>query len=136
MMHLDDAEMPPLSFITQIARDLGRVMRLNLFNFDVIRDSQCGNRYLIVDINYFPGYAKMPGYETVLTDFFCDVLRKKQQVGEEGSENAGFDSVVVHGCDNDARRIMSNTCCGGDGDGGVLQVSPLGVEEKESSVQV
>ncbi|XP_020206206.1 inositol-tetrakisphosphate 1-kinase 1 [Cajanus cajan] len=135
-MQLDDTEMPPLSFVTQIARGLRRVMRLNLFNFDVIRDSRCGNRYLIVDINYFPGYAKMPGYESVMTDFFCDVLCKKQQWGDESEDcsgNAGFDSVVVHGCDKDARRIMSNTC--GDEDEGSLQVSPL-VEEKESSVQV
>ncbi|KAH1234475.1 Inositol-tetrakisphosphate 1-kinase 1 [Glycine max] len=94
MMHLDDTEMPPLSFITQIARGLRRAMKLNLFNFDVIRDSRCGNRYLIVDINYFPGYAKMPGYETVLTDFFCDVLCKKQQWGEDCSENAGFDDAL------------------------------------------
>lgn len=134
MMHLDDTEMPPLSFITRIARGLRRVMKLNLFNFDVIRDSRCGNRYLIVDINYFPGYAKMPGYEAVLTDFFCDVLCKKQQGGEDCSENAGFESVVVHGSEKDARRIVSNTCCGeGDEGKGSLQVSP---EEKESSVQV
>ncbi|KAG5087537.1 hypothetical protein JHK86_000149 [Glycine max] len=132
MMHLDDTEMPPLSFITQIAQGLRRVMRLNLFNFDVIQDSRCGNRYLIVDINYFPGYAKMPGYETVLTDFFCDVFCMKHQWGEDCSENAGFDSVMGN---KDVRQIMSNTCCG-DGDEGGLQVSPLSVEEKDSSVQV
>ncbi|RZC28012.1 Inositol-tetrakisphosphate 1-kinase 1 [Glycine soja] len=100
-----------------IARGLRRVMRLNLFNFDVIQDSRCGNRYLIVDINYFPGYAKMPGYETVLTDFFCDVFCMKQQWGEDCSENVGFDSVMGN---KDVRRIMSNTCCG-DGDEGGLQ---------------
>ena len=38
MMHLDNAKMPPLSFLTRIARELRRVMKLNLFNFDVIRD--------------------------------------------------------------------------------------------------
>ncbi|XP_020204272.1 inositol-tetrakisphosphate 1-kinase 1 [Cajanus cajan] len=38
MMQLDDIEMPPLSFVTQIARGLRHMMRLNLFNFDVIRD--------------------------------------------------------------------------------------------------
>ncbi|WVZ12715.1 hypothetical protein V8G54_017245 [Vigna mungo] len=107
-MHLDDAEMPPLSFVTQIARELRRVMKLNLFNFDVIRDSRRKNRYLIVDINYFPGYAKMPGYETVFTEFLCDVLCKKQQSETEE-------------CDKDATRIVINTC---SGDG----------EDKEGSV--
>lgn len=77
MMHLDDTEMPPQSFIADIARGLRHAMKLNLFNFDVIRDSRFGNRYLIIDINYFPGYAKMPGYESVLTDFFCDTMYKK-----------------------------------------------------------
>ncbi|XP_061365678.1 inositol-tetrakisphosphate 1-kinase 1-like [Gastrolobium bilobum] len=144
MMHLDDAEMPPLSFITHIAMGLRDVMKLNLFNFDLIRDSRCGNRYLIIDINYFPGYAKMPGYETVLTDFFCDVLCKKQEGDAAGSpsekdcsETTGFDrcSNLMHGCDKDMRKILSNTCCG-DEDEGNLQVSPLGMEEKECSVQV
>ncbi|XP_057417282.1 inositol-tetrakisphosphate 1-kinase 1-like [Lotus japonicus] len=83
-MHMDDTEMPPQGFIIDIAAGLRRAMKLNLFNFDVIRDSRLGNRYLIIDINYFPGYAKMPGYEKVLTEFFCDVMCKKQQEEEQG----------------------------------------------------
>lgn len=85
-------------------------MKLNLFNFDVIRDSRRKDRYLIVDINYFPGYAKMPGYEIVFTEFLCDVLCKKQQAGE--SEE----------CEKDATRIVIDTCSGNDG------------EDKEGSV--
>ncbi|XP_058084886.1 inositol-tetrakisphosphate 1-kinase 1-like [Magnolia sinica] len=77
-LHLEDAEMPPLSFITDIARGLRQAMGLHLFNFDVIRDVKVGNRYLVIDINYFPGYAKMPSYETVLTDFFYDILHQKK----------------------------------------------------------
>ncbi|XP_020580782.1 inositol-tetrakisphosphate 1-kinase 5 [Phalaenopsis equestris] len=72
-----EAELPPLSFLTDIARGLRRAMRLNLFNFDVIRDSNSGNHYFVIDINYFPGYAKMPAYETILTDFFCKIVHKK-----------------------------------------------------------
>ena len=30
------------------------------------------DEYLVVDINYFPGIAKMPGY----SDTFCDFLRR------------------------------------------------------------
>ncbi|KAI3690012.1 hypothetical protein L2E82_47986 [Cichorium intybus] len=78
MMDLEDAAMPPMSLITNIARGLRKAMKLHLFNFDVIRDTKVGNRYLVIDINYFPGYAKMPGYESVLTDFFWDVLNKKE----------------------------------------------------------
>ncbi|KAK1262125.1 Inositol-tetrakisphosphate 1-kinase 1 [Acorus gramineus] len=75
--HLQEVEMPPLNFITEIAKGLRLALGLNLFNFDVIRDVQVGNHYLVIDINYFPGYAKMPCYETVLTDFFWDVVCRK-----------------------------------------------------------
>jgi inositol-1,3,4-trisphosphate 5/6-kinase/inositol-tetrakisphosphate 1-kinase len=86
MMNLDDTtEMPPQPFIVDIASGLRRAMKLNLFNFDVIRDSRYGNRYLIIDINYFPGYAKMPGYESVLTDFFVDLMHKKELEVKEGN---------------------------------------------------
>jgi len=76
--------MPPNAFVVDIARGLRRALKLNLFNFDVIRDARYGNRYLIIDINYFPGYAKMPGYEAVLTQFFCDVMFNKEQEEQQG----------------------------------------------------
>ncbi|KAK8945715.1 Inositol-tetrakisphosphate 1-kinase 1 [Platanthera guangdongensis] len=82
-----EAEMPPASLLTDIARGLREVMRLHLFNFDIIRDSKSGNHYFVIDINYFPGYAKMPAYEKVLTDFLWYILNKKMGEGD-------FDSVV------------------------------------------
>ncbi|XP_010274276.1 PREDICTED: inositol-tetrakisphosphate 1-kinase 1-like [Nelumbo nucifera] len=135
-MHLEDAEMPPLSFITDIARGLRQAMRLHLFNFDVIRDARVGNHYLVIDINYFPGYAKMPCYETVLTDFFWDIVHKKEAVGlvkeekpEMGSDCRRMPSGEI--------KLASNTCCS-DGDHGALPLSPLSLEleEKESTVQI
>lgn len=74
MMDLDDTKMPPQEFIEGIANGLRGALKLNLFNFDVIRDARFADRYFIIDINYFPGYAKMPSYETVLTNFFWDLL--------------------------------------------------------------
>lgn len=54
-------------------------MGLRLFNFDLIRDGRDGNgRYLVIDINYFPGYAKMPSYESVMVDFFRDVVDERR----------------------------------------------------------
>ncbi|KAF9689649.1 hypothetical protein SADUNF_Sadunf01G0114200 [Salix dunnii] len=44
LLDLEDTELPPLSFITDIARGLRRGLKLNLFNFDVIRDARIGNR--------------------------------------------------------------------------------------------
>ncbi|XP_072956850.1 inositol-tetrakisphosphate 1-kinase 5 [Typha angustifolia] len=89
-LHLDEAKMPPLRLVTEIARGLRRAMGLHLFNFDVIRDVRVGNRYLVIDINYFPGYAKMPAYESVLTDFFWNIVHKKDN-------EDGVDSVIKDG---------------------------------------
>lgn len=131
-MHLDETEMPPQSFLIEIAKGLRRAMSLNLFNFDVIRDARFESRYLIIDINYFPGYAKMPGYENVLTDFFCDIMHKKEGEAEKGLEEK--DGLDDHSCEKEMRILVSNSCCS-DGEDGVLPVSPLGREE-ENPIQV
>ncbi|KAE8722240.1 Inositol-tetrakisphosphate 1-kinase 5 [Hibiscus syriacus] len=132
MMHLEDTELPPQSFMADIAKGLRKAMNLNLFNFDVIRDTRFGNRYLIIDINYFPGYAKMPGYETVLTDFFCDMVDRKERemvvekdLVEEYCQEvavAATDGRQVFSCEKEVRKIVTNSCCS-DG------------EEMENSIQ-
>ncbi|KAJ4829388.1 Inositol-tetrakisphosphate 1-kinase 5 [Turnera subulata] len=145
MMDLEDKEMPPQGFIKDIARGLRSALSLNLFNFDVIRDARIGNRYLVIDINYFPGYAKMPGYEKVLSEFFLDVVGKKEGRGEvvedsvEGEDlSEGFDSrQVLRGgsgggcdemairagtCDEEMRKLVSNNCCS---DGEEKENSPM-----------
>lgn len=135
-VYLEEAEMPPLDLITEIARGLRRAMRLHLFNFDVIRDLKVGNHYLVIDINYFPGYAKMPSYETVLTDFFWDILQKKNE-GEtslELKDTASFDSRRLVLCDGEDRKLGRSSHCV-DGDDGSLPISPLSREE-ESVIKV
>ncbi|KAG6738533.1 hypothetical protein POTOM_058153 [Populus tomentosa] len=42
------------------------------------RDARDANRYLIIDINYFPGYEKIPNYESVLTDFLLHSMEKNK----------------------------------------------------------
>lgn len=74
---IEKAVMPPLKFVTDVANQLRDALKLHLFNFDMIRDEKVGNRYLVIDINYFPGYAKMPNYETMMTAFFLDIAREK-----------------------------------------------------------
>ncbi|PIN23519.1 Inositol-pentakisphosphate 2-kinase [Handroanthus impetiginosus] len=83
---MEAAELPPLSFVNEVACQLKQALKLNLFNFDMIRDSKNGGRYLVIDINYFPGYAKMPCYETILTDFFLDVVQQKQSLVSDDCE--------------------------------------------------
>ncbi|XP_074292258.1 inositol-tetrakisphosphate 1-kinase 2-like [Silene latifolia] len=67
---------PPLDLIHGIAKGLRDATKLHLFNFDIIRDARAGseNMYFIIDINYFPGYAKVSGFENMLTDFFWDIV--------------------------------------------------------------
>ncbi|XP_051143233.1 inositol-tetrakisphosphate 1-kinase 1-like [Andrographis paniculata] len=77
---MEAAELPSMDFVNEVASQLRQALQLNLFNFDMIRDSRAGDQYLVIDINYFPGYAKLPCYETMLTDFFLDILQQKQSV--------------------------------------------------------
>ena len=83
LSNIEKAEMPPESLIRELARALREVTGLNLFNVDVIRDAKDCKRYLVIDINYFPGYAKLPSYEPFITDFLLDSVRNKTaEVGE------------------------------------------------------
>ncbi|KAK1604444.1 hypothetical protein QYE76_028117 [Lolium multiflorum] len=74
----DDAEMPPPGLVDEVARGLRRALGLHLFNFDMIRGRKAAGgagQYFIIDINYFPGFDKLPGYEVALTDFFDEMIR-------------------------------------------------------------
>lgn len=77
---LQDIELPPPNFISNVASGLKKVLGLRLFNFDIIRDVKARSHYYIIDINYFPGYAKMPDYETVITGFFLSLANEQAAV--------------------------------------------------------
>ncbi|XP_051114592.1 inositol-tetrakisphosphate 1-kinase 1-like [Andrographis paniculata] len=125
-------ENPPMDLLVVIARGLRRAMGLHLFNFDVIRDTSIGNRYLVIDINYFPGYAKMPSYEHVLTSFFYDVLSEK----DDGKKDVNSDSVMQIPCEQKVRMLMSNVSYGEDDGALNLPISPLKRDAKEDTIQV
>ncbi|MED6106003.1 hypothetical protein PIB30_000789 [Stylosanthes scabra] len=73
----EGVEMPPEGLVSELGRTLREALGLNLFNVDVIRDASDEKRYLVIDINYFPGYAKLPCYETFFTNFLLDVVQGK-----------------------------------------------------------
>lgn len=73
---LQDVELPPSDFISKLATGLQKALMLRLFNFDIIRNVQAVNQYYIIDINYFPGYAKMPDYEVIMTEFFLSLVKE------------------------------------------------------------
>lgn len=70
-------ELPPPEMLSSLSRELRRRLGLNLFNLDMIREGGKGNHYFVIDINYFPGYGKMPSHEKVFTDFFLSLAEKK-----------------------------------------------------------
>lgn len=74
---LEKTEMPREGFVVELSRALREALGLNLFNFDLIRDAGERDGYLVIDINYLPGYVKLPGYETLLMDFFLNVAKSK-----------------------------------------------------------
>ena len=43
------------------------------------------DRFLVVDINYFPGIAKMPGYEAVFADFLATSLERQRATAGSGN---------------------------------------------------
>ncbi|KAI3744032.1 hypothetical protein L1987_57104 [Smallanthus sonchifolius] len=74
----EKVKMPEPEFVDEVAKGLRQALGLRLFNFDMIKDDK-SDGYLVVDINYFPGYEKLPSYESVMTDFFLNI--KKSQEG-------------------------------------------------------
>ncbi|XP_042514620.1 inositol-tetrakisphosphate 1-kinase 3-like [Macadamia integrifolia] len=71
------AELPPRPLLESLARELRRRLGLRLFNIDIIREHGTKDRFYVIDINYFPGYGKMPEYEQIFTDFFLSLAQGK-----------------------------------------------------------
>ncbi|KAK4434278.1 Inositol-tetrakisphosphate 1-kinase [Sesamum alatum] len=71
------AELPPRPLLERLARELRRRLGLRLFNLDIIREHGTQDNYYVIDINYFPGYGKMPEYEQIFTDFLLSLAQSK-----------------------------------------------------------
>ncbi|CAL5385614.1 unnamed protein product [Camellia sinensis] len=70
-------KLPPRPLLERLARELRRRLGLRLFNLDIIREHGTQDRFYVIDINYFPGYGKMPGYEHIFTDFLLNLVQSK-----------------------------------------------------------
>ncbi|KAI9106588.1 hypothetical protein K1719_022116 [Acacia pycnantha] len=71
------AELPPRPLLERLAKELRRRLGLRLFNLDIIRELGKKDVYYVIDINYFPGYGKMPEYEHIFTDFLLSLVPGK-----------------------------------------------------------
>lgn len=71
------AELPPRPLLERLAKGLRRRLGLRLFNLDIIREHGTRDQFYVIDINYFPGYGKMPEYEHIFTDFLLSLTQAK-----------------------------------------------------------
>ncbi|WJX59952.1 Inositol-tetrakisphosphate 1-kinase 4 [Trifolium repens] len=71
------AEHPPRPLLERLAMDLRRRLGLRLFNIDMIREHGTKDVFYVIDINYFPGYGKMPEYEHIFIDFLLSLVQNK-----------------------------------------------------------
>lgn len=79
---------PPSWLIKELAAQLRGRLGLQLFNFDLIipwpqvtqqQHSARPKLVYVIDINYFPGYEKLPGYEELMVKFLQAQLEQQQQ---------------------------------------------------------
>ncbi|KAK9841570.1 hypothetical protein WJX74_008089 [Apatococcus lobatus] len=83
---------PPHWLVEGLAQELRRRLHLHLFNFDLIRPRRHpvhgaqhrDGDYLVIDINYFPGYEKLPGYESMMVDFLRTLAADSGQAWDGG----------------------------------------------------
>ncbi|KAL5190283.1 Inositol-tetrakisphosphate 1-kinase 3 [Glycine soja] len=66
-------ELPPRPLLEKLAKELRWRLGLRLFNLDIIREYGTRDHFYVIDINYFPGYGKMPEYEHIFTDFLLSL---------------------------------------------------------------
>ncbi|KAG8654848.1 inositol-tetrakisphosphate 1-kinase 3 isoform X2 [Manihot esculenta] len=66
-------ELPPQPLLEKLSKELRRRLGLRLFNLDIIREHGTRDQFYVIDINYFPGYGKMPEYEHIFTDFLLSL---------------------------------------------------------------
>lgn len=87
----DDTNLPPKWLTSALAKTLRERLGLQLFNFDLIcpeRQEVHGDTlYYVVDINYFPGVDKIPGFETVFVNFLLSTCT--EEATELGAELIG-----------------------------------------------
>ncbi|KAK8518891.1 hypothetical protein V6N13_017843 [Hibiscus sabdariffa] len=71
------AELPPRPLLERLSKELRHRLGLRLFNIDMIREHGTRDIFYVIDINYFPGYGKMPDYEVIFTDFLLNFMKSK-----------------------------------------------------------
>ena len=88
---------PPEWVIMSLAQQLQQRLGLQLFNFDVLKPltSTDGHLYCI-DINYFPGYEKLPSSVERMVGFLEAVLSGDKSEGRYGQDSYATCIQLTH----------------------------------------
>ena len=79
---------PPEWVIVSLAQQLQQRLGLQLFNFDVLRPLHDRNaRLYAIDINYFPGFEKLPDAVPRWVGFLGAILRNEKGNGRYGQDS-------------------------------------------------
>lgn len=69
---------PPEWVTEHVASVLKEKLKLELFNFDLIKQRGTEDVYFIIDINYFPGFDKLADFEVLFVDFLMNVCKNSE----------------------------------------------------------
>jgi inositol-1,3,4-trisphosphate 5/6-kinase/inositol-tetrakisphosphate 1-kinase len=88
---------PPEWVIVSLAQQLQQRLGLQLFNFDLLRPLHSrGPRLYCIDVNYFPGYEKLPGSVPRMLGFMGAVLRGELADGRYGKDSYATCIQLTH----------------------------------------
>ncbi|CAI5942184.1 unnamed protein product [Closterium sp. NIES-65] len=68
---------PPPALMHDLGLTLRKHLRLHAFNVDILRQGGHADRYFVVDINYMPGYERIPGFPQFFVEFVQQSVRKR-----------------------------------------------------------
>jgi len=78
---------PPEWAIVALAQQLQQRMRLQLFNFDVLRPLHSKDTLYVCDCNYFPGFEKLPGRLERMVNFLTAIVHGDKHDGRYGPDS-------------------------------------------------
>ncbi len=109
---------PPEWLTDALASHLRQQLGLQLFNFDLIcPECQCdadAMQYYVVDINYFPGVDKIPGFEQLFVDFLKATIQGGGgwQERPQEQQQPGAATLVRHNGGGASGGSSSSSSCG------------------------
>ncbi|CAI7898504.1 unnamed protein product [Closterium sp. NIES-53] len=68
---------PPPALMHYVGFTLRKHLRLHAFNVDILRQGGHDDKYYVVDINYMPGYERIPGFPQFFVEFVQQSVRKR-----------------------------------------------------------